>query len=271
MPKSIPTLCGSIMGEPFSLGEKIHNAAYAALGLDYTFVCFGVEDPRAAVQAIRTLGVRGMNVSMPYKSAVMPYLDAIDESARAIGAVNTIDNRDGVLTGYNTDYLGAVRALQEAIRPAGKRIAVIGAGGAAKAVAYGCRQAGARVEVFNRSAERGRTLAESLEVGFGGSIDDFAADAFDVVINATSAGFRQPGTNPLDGRLASHLVVMDVAFIPVETALLRQARQLGCTTVAGTRMLVHQACRQIELYTGQDAPIAVMERAMLQEIERLRL
>ncbi|QQE89267.1 shikimate dehydrogenase [Azotobacter chroococcum] len=271
MPHSIPTLCGSIMGEPFSLGEKIHNAAYQALGLDYTFVCFGVEDPRNAVQAIRTLGVRGMNVSMPYKSAVMPYLDAIDESARVIGAVNTIDNRDGVLTGYNTDYLGAVRALQEATHPAGKRVAVIGAGGAAKAVAYGCRQAGAWVRVFNRSTERGKALADALGVGFGGTIADFEAQAFDIVINATSAGFKQPDVNPLDGRLTPHLIVMDVAFLPVETALLRQARQLGCVTVAGTRMLVHQACRQIELYTGHDAPIDVMERAMLQEIERLHL
>ena len=128
MPHSLPTLCGSIMGSPFSLSAKIHNAAYAALGLDYTFVCFGVDDPVAAVTAIRTLGVRGMNVSMPYKTAVIPHLDAIDESARAIGAVNTINNLDGVLTGYNTDCLGAVRALQEITGLNNKRIAVIGAG-----------------------------------------------------------------------------------------------------------------------------------------------
>ena len=271
MPHSLPTLCGSIMGSPFSLSAKIHNAAYAALGLDYTFVCFGVDDPVAAVTAIRTLGVRGMNVSMPYKTAVIPHLDAIDESARAIGAVNTINNLDGVLTGYNPDCLGAVRALQEITGLNNKRIAVIGAGGAARAVVYGCLQARAQVAVFNRSPARGMALAEDLGAHWGGSIEAFDARAFDIVINATSVGFKQPDSNPLDGRLASHLIVMDVAFMPVHTALLRQAKTLGCRTVTGTRMLVHQACRQIELYTGHEAPIDIMEHAMLQEIRRLKL
>jgi shikimate dehydrogenase len=272
MPRSIPTLCGSIMAEPFSLGEKIHNAAYDHLGLEYRFVCFGVEDPAAAVQAIRTLGVRGMNVSMPYKTAVMEHLDEIDEAAQVIGAVNTINNVDGVLTGYNTDYLGSLAALREVIDPTDRRVAVIGAGGAARAVVYGCLQTGAHVTVFNRSAARGRDLAQSLGIQYGGGIEDFLASEFDIVINATSAGFRQPTVNPLEGRLASHLVVMDVAFIPAQTALIGQARQLGCVTVSGTRMLVHQARKQIELYTGHyEAPLEVMEHAMLQEIERLQL
>ena len=271
MPHSLPTLCGSIMGTPFSLSAKIHNAAYAALGLDYTFVCFGVEDPVAAVAAIRALGVRGMNVSMPYKTAVMPHLDKIDESAHVIGAFNTINNVDGVLTGYNTDYLGAIRALQEVTTLSAKRIAVIGAGGAARAVVYGCLQAQAQVTVFNRSADRGVALAEALGARWGGSVEAFTAKAFDIVINATSVGFKQPDSNPLDGHLASHLIVMDVAFMPVQTALLLQANALGCITVAGTRMLVHQACRQIELYTGKEAPIDIMEQAMLQEIQRLKL
>ncbi len=271
MPQSLPTLCGSIMGSPFSLSAKIHNAAYSALDLDYTFVCFGVEDPGAAVAAIRALGVRGMNVSMPYKTAVMEHLDAIDESALVIGAVNTINNIDGVLTGYNTDYLGAVRALQEITELNNQRIAVIGAGGAARAVVCGCLQAAARVTVFNRSSERGKALTADLGAQWGGSIEAFSARDFDIVINATSVGFKQPDSNPLDGLLASHLIVMDVAFMPAHTALLLQAAALGCRTVSGTRMLVHQACRQIELYTGKDAPIDIMEQAMLQEIQRLKL
>ena len=221
--------------------------------------------------AIRALGVRGMNVSMPYKTAVMEHLDAIDESALVIGAVNTINNIDGVLTGYNTDYLGAVRALQEITELNNQRIAVIGAGGAARAVVYGCLQAAARVTVFNRSSERGKALTADLGAQWGGSIEAFSARDFDIVINATSVGFKQPDSNPLDGLLASHLIVMDVAFMPAHTALLLQAAALGCRTVSGTRMLVHQACRQIELYTGKDAPIDIMEQAMLQEIQRLKL
>ncbi|TCO82614.1 shikimate dehydrogenase [Plasticicumulans lactativorans] len=269
MPRSIPTLCGSLTGEPFALGVRIHNASYRALGLDYTFVCFGVEDPAAAVAAIRTLGIRGSNVSMPYKSAVMPHLDAIDPAARAIGAVNTIDNRDGHLTGYNSDYVGALRALQEVCDCRGRRLAVLGAGGAARAVVYGAREAGAAVTVFNRSAARGQALADEMGAAFGGPLEAFRAEDFAIVVNATSVGFRAPDLNPLAGRLAPHLVVMDVAFIPARTRLIRDAEALGCRTVPGTRMFLHQSCRQIELYTGCEAPLAVMEAALLDAIAQL--
>ena len=269
MPKSIPTLCGSIMAEPFSLGVRIHTAAYRELGLDYTFVCFGVENPELAVQAIRTLGIRGMSVSMPYKSAVMPFLDALDPAARAIGAVNTIDNRNGRLTGYNTDFIGAVRALQEANDLTGQALAILGAGGAARAIAYGAQQAGAQVTLFNRSTERGQALAAELNVDFGGSLEDFRAARFSILVNATSVGFRAPDSNPLGQTLEPHLLVMDIAFIPVRTKLLRDAEKAGCRTIAGTRMLLHRACKQIELYTEQQAPLAVMEKALLDEINRL--
>jgi shikimate dehydrogenase len=269
MPKSIPTLCGSIMAEPFSLGVRIHTAAYRELGLDYTFVCFGVENPELAVQAIRTLGIRGMSVSMPYKSAVMPFLDELDPAARAIGAVNTINNRNGRLTGYNTDFIGAVRALQEATDLTGQALAILGAGGAARAIAYGAQQAGAQVTLFNRSTERGRALAMDLGVNFGGSLRDFVATNFAILVNATSVGFRAPDANPLGQTLEPHLLVMDIAFIPVRTKLLRDAEKAGCRTITGTRMLLHQACKQIELYTERQAPLAVMEKALLDEINRL--
>ncbi|MBL8351552.1 MAG: shikimate dehydrogenase [Burkholderiaceae bacterium] len=270
MPSSIPTLCGSIMGQPIRFNVRMHNAAYAALGLPYTFVCFGIDDPAAGVQAIRTLGIRGMNVSMPYKQAVMPYLDALDATAREIGAVNTIDHRDGRLTGYNTDCVGAVRALQEAAPLAGQRVALLGAGGAGRAVAYGLREAGARVTVFNRTAERGEALAQDFGLAFGGALTDFDAAAFDTVVNATAAGFRSPDLNPLEGRLAGHLLVMDAAFLPLRTKLLRDAQALGCRTIAGTRMMLHQACGQVELYTGcEHAPIEAMEAALLDEIGRV--
>jgi shikimate dehydrogenase len=270
MPRSIPTLCGSIMGQPMSFNVRIHNAAYQALGLDYTFVCFGIDDPVAGVQTIRTLGVRGMNVSMPYKQAVIPHLDALDATARDIGAVNTINNVDGRLTGYNTDCVGAVRALEEAGPLEGRRVAVLGAGGAGRAVAYGVRGAGARVTIFNRTAERGRQLAEDFGLAFGGSLTDFEPSRFDVVVNATAAGFRSPDVNPLEGRLAGHLLVMDAAFLPLQTKLLRDAAALGCRTIAGTKMMLHQACGQVELYTGcERAPIEAMEAALLDEIRRV--
>lgn len=270
MPHSIPTLCGSLAGQPFTFNVKVHNAAYRALGVDYTFVSFGVEDAALGVQAIRTLGIRGMNVTMPHKQAVIAYLDALDETAREIGAVNTIDNRNGYLTGYNTDCLGAVRALEEVTQVAGQRIALLGAGGAARAIAWGVKRAGAVVTVFNRTASRGEALANDFGIAFGGSLGDFEPGNFDGVVNATAAGFRAPDVNPLAARqLQSHLFVMDAAFLPVRTKLIRDAAAIGCCVIDGTRMMLHQFCGQIELYTGKPAPLDVMSAALLDEIERV--
>jgi shikimate dehydrogenase len=272
MPGSIPTLCGSLAGQPFTFNVRVHNAAYRALGVDYTFVCFGVDDAAGGVQAIRTLGIRGMNVTMPHKQAVIPYLDALDETAREIGAVNTIDNRDGFLTGYNTDCIGAVRAIEEASPLEGRRIALLGAGGAARAIAWGMRRAGAKVTLFNRTAERGEAFAREFGIDFAGPLSRFDASDFDGLVNATAAGYRAPDASPLTPeQLAPHLFVMDAAFIPVETKLIRDARAAGCRTVNGTRMLLHQFCGQVELYTGKPAPFEAMSAALLDEISRSQL
>jgi shikimate dehydrogenase len=218
---------------------------------------------------MRALGIRGMNVSMPHKQAVIPHLDALDDTARDIGAVNTINHVDGRLTGYNTDCVGAVRALEEATSLRGRRIALLGAGGAARAIAYGARNAGADVTVFNRTAERGAALARDFGLRFGGTLSAFDASAFDGVVNATAAGFRAPDVNPIAGRLAPHLFVMDAAFIPVRSRLIRDAEEIGCRAIDGTRMMLHQFCGQIELYTGRSAPLDVMSAALLEEIARV--
>ena len=272
---TLPTLCGSMAARPHRLAVEIHNAAYRELGLDYTFVYFGITDPAAGIEAIRVLGIRGMNVSMPFKSAVIPYLDHLDPAARTIGAVNTIDNRAGVLTGYNTDYIGALRALEEQSELAGVRAALLGAGGAARAVGYGLAEKGARVSVFNRSREPGRLLAQQLGLEFGGSLQEFpGCSEFDIVVNCTAVGFQAPDACPLDERLfeSTHprtTIVMDVVFLPARTRLLELAQASGCITVPGTRMLLHQACGQVELYTGRQAPITVMEEAMAREVVKM--
>jgi hypothetical protein len=160
-------------------GRDDWAANYRALGVDYTFVCFGIEDARGGVQAMRTLGIRGRNVTMPHKQAVIPHLDALDDTAREIGAVNTINNLDGHLTGYNTDCIGAIKAIKEASSLDGRRVALLGAGGAARAIAWGMRRAGATVTVFNRTAERGQALAYEFGMRFGGAPSAFDAQAFD--------------------------------------------------------------------------------------------
>ena len=201
MPNSNPIVCGSISARPSPLGVAMHNAAYRALGLPYTYVAFGVEDTEKAVLAVRYLGFRGLGVSMPHKIAIIPFLDAIDETAGAIGAVNTVVNDDGRLTGYNTDWTGAIRALEEQIDLAGKRAVVIGAGGAARAIVYGLVRSKSLVTIYNKTAGKGKALAGDFGVAFGGTLDELGAPdalgAYDVLINATSVGFHAPDTTVL--------------------------------------------------------------------------
>ena len=275
MSPTLPTLCGSMAAHPYRLAVEIHNCAYRELGLDYTFVYFGITDPVAGVEAIRTLGIRGMNVSMPFKSAVIPHLDHLDPAAKAIGAVNTIDNRDRVLTGYNTDYIGALRALEEKTELGGMRVAVLGAGGAARAVCYGLAQKKARVTVYNRSVKQGRHLVEEFSQEFGGPLNEFpGCSEFDIVVNCTSVGFQAADESPLAEQMfgslgSSSTVVMDVVFLPRRTRLLELAQEAGYRTVEGARMLLHQACGQVELYTGCRAPIQAMEEVMQRELSKM--
>jgi shikimate dehydrogenase len=271
MSTSLPTLCGSMAAHPYRMAVEVHNAAYRALGIDYTFVYFGITNPEEGVKAIRALGIRGMNVSMPFKSAVVPFLDKLDSAAAAIGAVNTIDNKDGILTGYNTDFIGAMRALQEVTDIPGKRVALLGAGGAARAIGYGLVTAGAEVNVYNRSIGKAERLAEDLGLKVGGTLEQFSEiGGFDILVNSTSVGFNAPDESPVYKKtLGSIPVVMDAVFIPVKTRLLQEAEIAGCTTIPGVRMLLHQACGQVELYTGHDAPLEVMEQVIEKEIKKM--
>ncbi len=268
---TLPTLCGSMAAHPYRLAVEVHNAAYRALGIDYTFVYFGISDPEEAVKAIRALGIRGMNVSMPFKSAVLHFLDRVDPAAKTIGAVNTIDNRDGFLTGYNTDFVGAIRALQEKSDLTGKRVALLGAGGAGRAIGYGLVAAGAQVDLFNRSISKAEQLAEELGLSVAGTLEHFNNTAgYDILVNSTSVGFQAPDKSPVHrDTLRDIPVVMDAVFIPLKTRMLQEAERAGCTTIAGVRMLLHQACGQVELYTGHTAPLEVMEQAIAAEIAKM--
>jgi shikimate dehydrogenase len=249
----------------------MHNAGYKVAGLPFTYVAFAIEDTREAVLAMRYLGIRGLGVSMPHKIRVMPYLDALDETARDVGAVNTVVNDEGRLTGYNTDWTGAVGALEERTDLAGKRAVVVGAGGAARAVVYGLLRRGCQVALYNRTASRGQALAETLGARFGGDLGDLGrAEGYDILVNATSVGFHAPDASLIPTSiLAEGKVVLDVVFIPPESRLVQEARARGCVVIPGTRMLVHQAAYQFQLYTGVEAPFGVMEEALLETIERI--
>jgi shikimate dehydrogenase len=263
------TLCGSFSLHPVGTGAAMHLAGYRALGLPFTYVPFQVTDLAGAIRGMRALGIRGAGISMPYKREVMPLLDGVAPLAARIGAVNTVVNDAGRLTGHNTDADGAARAVEE-VRPlAGARVLLLGAGGAARAVAHAVADRGARVTIANRDEERGRELAAAVGAIAAGLGEAARAGAYDVVINASSRGMVDiDPTSPVpEEALREGQVVMDIVYKPIETELVRVAKRRGATTIHGGRMLLYQAARQFELYTGvAAAPLAAMETALLEQI-----
>lgn len=263
------TLCGSISRHAVGTGAAMHLAGYRALDLPFTYVPFEVTDLRASIAGMRALGIRGLGISMPYKLDVIPLLDALDPLAARIGAVNTVVHDGGRLTGHNTDAEGAVRALEE-VRPLqGARVLLLGAGGAARAIAYGVVDRGARVTIANRSLGKARALAEAVGGAAMAWGEPDAADGHDVIVNATSTGMAEvdPRSPLPEDALRPGQIVMDIVYKPIETELVRAARRRSAIAIHGGRMLLHQAARQFELYTGvPQAPLAAMDAALLAQI-----
>lgn len=256
---------GSFASRQGKLGAAMHNAAYTHLKENLIYIPFAVTDCKNAVAGMRALNFRGAAVSMPHKEEVMKYLDKINPVAKAIGAVNTISNDDGILTGYNSDWIGAMRALEESCDLSRKTVVLLGAGGAARAIAYGLQKNHARVHVYNRTRERAIRLAREFGLASGKGLGELSPDVkYDILINATSAGFAdQENVMPIeDAVIHEKKVVMDVVYKPVETLLLRCAKRKKCTIIPGNRMILHQAVFQVELFTGKKAPLAIMENAL---------
>ena len=266
------TLC-MIIGDPIahSLSPLIHNAAYEALGMEgYRYEARRVGSGALAgfMQEVRQGGIRGVSCTAPHKVAVMEYLDELDPTAATIGAVNTIVNEDGRLKGYNTDWLGVVDPLEKIAPLDGKNVALLGAGGAARSIAYGVTSKGGRLTIYNRTPGKARALAEEFGAA-GKGLDDLEAirDA-DIIINATSVGMSpQDGDTPLPQRyIHEGQIVFDSIYVPYQTRLLREAAAQGATVVHGTEMLLGQAFVQFKLYTGRDAPEDVMRRTLAEAI-----
>ena len=272
------TLCGSLSQHAVSLGQGMHMAGYRALGLNYFYMPFQLEPAQlpGAMVGMRALGIRGFGVSMPFKLQVMAHLDALDPLAERIGAVNTVVNDAGRLTGYNTDAWGACAALAEVRELKGARVLLLGAGGAARAVAFGLVSAGASVDIANRTQHKGEELAARVashgEARFVGTLDALGAlgplDAYDVLVNASSMGMvAQEAGSPVPAQaLRPELLVMDIVYKPMRTALIAQAEAAGARTIFGGRMLLHQASRQFELYTGRPAPLDAMDQALREQL-----
>lgn len=272
MPDAATALYG-ILGHPVghSLSPAMHNAAFEAAGINGVYLAFDVTDLRAAVQGIRGLGIRGLSVTIPHKVAVMKLLDEIDPVAKRIGAVNTIVNRDGRLLGANTDWLGAVKALEEKTDLEAGSVLVIGAGGSARAVCAGLVERGARVHIANRTVEKARELARVHGCTWSG-LDHIESVRADILINTTSVGM-EPDTvgMPVPSRLLPGFsIVMDIVYAPLETKMLQEAAKAGCGTISGLRMLLLQAVTQFEIWTGMDAPQEVMEGVLYRRFKKDR-
>ncbi len=202
MPTSKPVLCGSIAGSIGGLGIRMHNAAYHKLGLPYAYVSFEPASAEGAVRAMRELGIRGLGVTMPFKEQVIPFLDALDDMSREIGAVNTIVNDSGRLTGYNTDVYGAIATLEEATPLEGRRVVVLGAGGAAKTVVWALKRFTDRITVYNRDEGRGRDTAARFGAAYGGGLGEVNQNLpCDILVNCTSVGFKSQETPLTAGRI----------------------------------------------------------------------
>jgi shikimate dehydrogenase len=254
-----------IIGDPVghSRSPAMHNAAFDALGLDWVYVAFPV--PRgqgaAAVQAVATLGLAGLNVTMPHKADAAAACDDLSSEAAALGAVNTVVNMDGTLAGHSTDGDGFLRALDdEGITVAGRRAVVLGSGGAGRAITHALGRVGAHVTVAARRPEAARSAAALAPGGVAVGVDELAVESFDVVVNATPLGMEgQPPPFDTD-RLHAGQFVFDTVY-PVETPLLREARARGLRAAGGLDMLVHQGALSFSLWTGVAPPLELMRAA----------
>lgn len=250
-----------IIGNPVehSLSPAMHNAAYDSLGLNFAYLAFRVTDVKNAIAGIRSLGIRGTSVTLPHKISVMQYLDNIDETAKKIGAVNTIVNNNGKLIGYNTDSLGAIKALEEKTSLKGKNVILIGAGGAARAIAFGLQQKQAHITILNRNIEKAKTLAKEINSDYGNLSDMVKVKKADILINATS---YSDSLIPKD-YLHKNLYVFDIIYNPKETEMIKDAKRMGCTIIYGYKMLLYQAVLQFRLFTGEKAPVTIMEKVLI--------
>ena len=269
-------VCG-VIGDPIehTLSPVIQNAAFGETGLDYVYLPFRVkkEELGKAIQGMRALNIRGLNVTIPHKVEVMRYLDKIDPLAKEIGAVNTIVNTEGTLKGYNTDASGFLMALEMAeFKVEKKKIVILGAGGAARAISFILTDKGAYLRIINRTLDAAREISDRMENTFRKQVEVLeltnnnlktALKEADLLVNTTSVGMLPQPDDTLipNGLLRPDMMVADIIYNPLKTRLLTEAASKGARVMGGMDMLVCQGAAAFELWTGQKAPLKKMSAA----------
>ncbi len=276
-------VCG-IIGDPIehTMSPVIHNTAFKDKKLDYIYLAFRVreEELGKAIEGIKALNVKGLNVTIPHKVAVIQYLDELDPIADKIGAVNTIVNNDGVLKGYNTDAAGFLQSLLErGIEPKGKKVVILGAGGASRAISFILAERGSSLTILNRTWDRAKTCADRIAETFQSEIvalkldeENLAAalSKADILVNTTSIGMSPDiDETPVNAALLKPgLVVSDIIYNPIKTRLQREAETAGATVISGLDMLVWQGALAFQKWTDLKAPVELMKQEAVKLLEK---
>ena len=270
-----------LFGHPVkhSLSPNMHNGAFGALGLDCVYVAFDIDPENIgdATRAIRTMGIKGINITIPHKQTIIPFLDEVSPDAKLTGAVNTVKNEGGKLSGFNTDVGGFLRAIREDLGfiPDGKNLFLVGAGGAARAVMSACCMNGiSKICITDILPDKAAALAQDFKDNFSeiqietlpiedkDSISERLGSA-DILVNASPSGMD--GIGKLDipvPSLNKSAVVYDLVYKPVDTNLLNEVRDLGYKASGGLSMLLYQGAESFEIWTGETAPVDVMRKAL---------
>ncbi|KZX14101.1 shikimate dehydrogenase [Methanobrevibacter filiformis] len=287
-----------LIGNPVehSPATFMHNAAFKDLGLNYAYFLFNVKEDNVkdVIPGAKALGIKGFNVTIPHKLAIMEKLDEIDPIAKLIGAVNTVDITDGIAKGYNTDAYGAVKGISEIIDLTDKKVIVGGAGGASRAISFQLAISGIEnLAILNRNEIKSKLLGDEIENALknefinentsfdinnnltikGTSIDSMEKELknADVLINTTPVGMY-PNINDkpiaISSWMHSDLVVNDIVYNPLETRLLKEAKIANAKIIPGTKMLVYQGAVSFEIWTGHVPSIDVMEKAVMEQLTK---
>ncbi len=276
-------LCG-VIGDPIehSMSPVMYNAAFIELRLNYIYVPFKVrkEDLSKAIEGVRALNIKGLNVTIPHKIAVTQFLDELDPLAENIGAVNTIVNNDGILKGYNTDALGFLQTLLEkGIELKGEKVVILGAGGASRAISFLLAQRGANLLILNRTLDKAKECADRVSNVFQREVKALALNRqnliralkeADILVNTTNVGMSPNTETTLvtSDLIKPHLIVFDIVYNPIKTKLLMEADKAGAQTISGAEMLVWQGALAFEKWTTLKAPIELMRKKVINELER---